>query len=80
MGLSDERKSMETGRIDSIIAQLQRLHRDAHGIMNAYVDCAISGKAGASFGTAKANLIAGPAGSALDYIKALEIIKEKMTT
>ena len=69
---------MDTGRIDSIIAQLRKLHEDAQRIMNAYIDVVISGKPGASFGMTKTRVLVGPAGSTLDYIRALEIIKEDM--
>jgi len=69
---------MSAGRIDHIIAQLQRLYEDAQGIMNAYVEMEISGKPGVSFGVAKTHLIAEPAGLSIDYIEALKVVKKGM--
>jgi hypothetical protein len=69
---------MNTERIDNIIAQLKQLHKDAQEIMDDYVGTVVCGKE-ISFGSTKTYVIAEPAGRALNYIKALKIVKEKMT-
>jgi hypothetical protein len=64
------------GRLDDIIDQLEKLHKDAHSIFDAYVDDLIC--PGMSFGVLKAHEI-GRAGTTLDYIAALKMLREKIT-
>ena len=67
------------GRLADIIAQLENLHKDAQEIFNAYVDELRCRHPHESFGNLKFRKIASPAGSTLDYIAALKIVREKIT-
>lgn len=68
------------GRLDNIIEQLETLHKDAQGIFDAHVDCIMCGlPPGTSFGDVKRREIAIPAGSALNYVAALKMLREKFT-
>jgi hypothetical protein len=64
------------GRIDDIIRQLQRLHADAQDIMDAHVEYLHCLSPHLPFGTLKLHAIAKPAGSRLDYIEALKIVRK----
>ncbi len=70
---------MNTGRLDKIINDLERLHHDAQEILNAYVTEKICNAPHASFGEAKAYYISRPAGSALNYIAALKHVRDYLT-
>ena len=62
-------------RIDSIVGDLNRLHGEAHDIFNAHVDFLLCDRpTGASFGETKRQMLK-PAGLALDYIKALDMLR-----
>ena len=72
-------RQCSVGRLDNIIEQLEKLHKDAQGIFDAHVDelrCQIPG---IPFGTLKACEITGRAGSALNYVAALKLLREKVT-
>ena len=66
-------------RLDSIIEQLEGLHGDAQNIFDAHVDCLMCDQPrGTSFGMLKAREITTPAGSALNYVKALKLVRERI--
>jgi hypothetical protein len=67
------------GRLDRIIRELEQLHTEAQDIFDAHVDVVRCQTPGVPFGTLKMCEIAGPAGSALNYIQALKIVREKIT-
>ena len=67
------------GRIDRIIDELEQLHRDAQGIFNAHIDYVRCRAPSVPFGTLKFREIAEPAGSTLNYIAALKIVRKKIT-
>src|SRR5262245_9130600 len=60
------------GRLDSIISQLEQLHKDAQRIFDAHVDELRYRMPGIPFGILKACEITNRAGSALDYVAALK--------
>jgi hypothetical protein len=68
-----------TSRIDRIIKELEQLHTDAQGIFDAHVDYLCCKERSASFGALKSREIARPAGSALNYVAALKIVRKKIT-
>jgi hypothetical protein len=67
------------GRLDNIISQLEQLHKDAQGIFDAHVDEMRCRMPGIPFGVLKACEITNRAGSALDYLRALKIVRENIT-
>jgi hypothetical protein len=67
------------GRLDNIIKELERLHNDAHDIIDAHVDSVRCLTPGIPFGVLKSREIAGPAGNSLNYINALKIVRQKLT-
>jgi hypothetical protein len=69
---------MNTGRLDKIISEMQRLQSDAQDIFNAYVAEKICNAPWASFGEAKAYYISRPAGSGLNYVAALRHVREEL--
>ena len=71
--------AMAVGRLDGIIAQLEKLHQDAQEIFDAHIDVLRCRAPYASFGDLKYREIASPAGSSLNYIAALKIVREKIT-
>ena len=66
------------GRLDRIIKELERLHADAQGIFDAHIDYVRCREPSVPFGVLKCREIAGPAGSALNYIAALKIVRKKI--
>jgi hypothetical protein len=65
-------------RLDTIIATLERLYREAHQIFDAHCVVVLDrAPYGTSFGTIKRKEIFEPAGTALDYIAALKHLNEK---
>jgi hypothetical protein len=66
------------GRLDNIVRELERLHADAQGILNAHVDYLLAKSPKESFGALKYREIAEPAGSALNYIAALKIVRQRI--
>ena len=68
------------GRLDNIIEQLEVLHADAQQIFNAHVDALLVRQpSGTAFGVLKYREIAVPAESALNYVAALKMLREKFT-
>jgi hypothetical protein len=67
------------GRLDRIINELEELHNEAQSIFDAHVEVERCRSPGVPFGTIKKCEIAGPAGSALNYIQALKIVRKKIT-
>ena len=72
-------RQLAVGRIDDIIGQLERLHKDAQRIFDAHIDFLLCRYPRTSFGVMKAHEICTPAGSTLDYIAALRIVQAKIT-
>lgn len=71
--------AQNVSRLDSIIEQLEQLHKDAQGIFDAHVDCLMCDQPlGTSFGVLKARAITTPAGSALNYVRALKLVRERI--
>lgn len=69
----------DVGRLDSIITNLERLQKDANEIINTYTDGFLCNAApGVSWGATKHWLVA-PAGSTLNYVAALKLLREKLT-
>ena len=67
------------GRLDNIIQELERLHNDAQDIFDAHIEVVRCQTPGIPFGVLKSCEIASPAGSSLNYIAALKIVREKIT-
>jgi hypothetical protein len=65
------------GRLDNIIAELERLHHDAQDIFDAHIDFLCCRNPGIPFGVLKSK--ARPAGNSLNYIQALKIVRAKVT-
>jgi hypothetical protein len=72
-------RQVAVGRLDRIIRELENLHKEAQDIFDAHVDFVRCTSPGIPWGVLKACEIATPAGSALNYIAALEIVREKIT-
>jgi hypothetical protein len=71
--------AQNVSRLDSIIEQLEKLHKDAQNIFDAHIDCLMCDQPrGTSFGALKARAITTPAGSALNYIEALKLVRERI--
>jgi hypothetical protein len=69
-----------TGRIDRIIKELEGLYGEAQDIFNAHVDYALAkDRSVISFGEMKTREIARPAGSTMNYVSALKIVRKKIT-
>jgi hypothetical protein len=67
------------GRLDRIIRELEQLHDEAQGIFDAHVEVLRCQTPQVPFGSIKMCEIAAPAGSSLNYIRALKIVREKIT-
>jgi hypothetical protein len=72
-------RQVAVGRLDNIIRELERLHKDAQDIFNAHIDFVRCQSPGIPFGVLKACEICKPAGPALNYIAALKIVRDKIT-
>lgn len=72
-------RQVAVGRLDNIIRELERLHKDAQGIFDAHIDVVRCQAPDIPFGVLKSCEIAGPAGSSLNYIAALKIVRKKIT-
>ena len=67
-------------RVQQIIDQLEELHRQAHEIFDARVEVILAGQPyGTSVGATKVNCIFAPAGSTLNYVKALKNLRDGKT-
>jgi hypothetical protein len=71
-------RQVAVGRLDRIIRELEQLHKEAQDIFNAHIDFVRCQSPGIPFGVLKACEIATPAGSTLNYIAALKIVREKI--
>lgn len=72
-------KPPAVGRLDHIIKELERLYNDAQDIFDSHIDFVSCRNPGLPFGVLKSNEIAGPAGNSLNYIRALKIVRAKIT-
>ena len=72
-------RQVAVGRLDRIIRELEQLHKEAQDIFDAHVDVMRCQSPGLSWGVLKSCEIATPAGSTLNYIAALKIVREKIT-
>lgn len=69
----------DVGRLDYIITNLERLQKDATEILNIHIDGLLCNAAPeVSWGATKHRLVA-PAGSTLNYVAALKLLREKLT-
>jgi hypothetical protein len=69
-----------TGRLDRIIADLERLQKDGHDILNSYVDQLLcQHPRGTSFGATKYREFADKAGETLNLVEALKQLRERLT-
>jgi len=66
----------DTGRIEQIIRELERLQKDANGIVNTYVDY-VAARTGNSFTATRAAIIF-PLGSQINFPAALRVIREEL--
>jgi len=67
------------GRIDRIIKQLEGLYGEAQDIFYSHVDYALAkDKSVISFDDMKSRAIARPAGSTINYVAALKIVRAKI--
>ena len=67
--------ALNTGRLDRIISELERLHDDADKIIDAHVNCLLRDlPPAASFGVTKYRVLE-PAGRSLHYINALKLVR-----
>jgi len=67
------------GRLDDTIEQLEKLHKVAHDIFDAHIDDIRRQNPGVPWSTLKTCEIATPAGSSMDIVKGLKILREKFT-
>jgi hypothetical protein len=72
-------RQVAVGRLDRIIRELEQLYKEAQDIFDAHVEVVRCGTPGIPFGVLKSCEIAAPAGSALNYIAALKIVRKKIT-
>jgi len=70
-------QQIATGRLDRIIRELEKLQDEAQDIFDAHIDFMRCQTPGVPWGALKACEITGRAGSALDYVAALKILREK---
>jgi hypothetical protein len=70
---------MDTGRLDKIVKDLERLQRDADGIIDSFVDYKIANAPHTSFGQSKSYFACRHAGSTLDRVAALRHVKHELT-
>jgi hypothetical protein len=68
------------GRLDDIVAQLEKLQKDANQILDAYTDELLCREPrGTSWGDLKYRKIAAPAGLTINHVNALRLVREKLT-
>ena len=71
---------MKPTRLDRIMHELEVLQNDADGIIDTYVNSVLAEHPEAvSWGTEKIRLIARPAGSTLNRIEALKVVRPALT-
>ena len=66
-------------RLDIIIEQLEKLHDDAQRLFDLHTEELRHECPGIPFGVLKTCELTGRAGSSLDYIAALKLLREKFT-
>jgi hypothetical protein len=64
------------GRLDNIIRDLERLHNDAQDIFDSHIDALRCQCPGIPFSVMKSCELTARAGSTLNYIAALKIVRE----
>ena len=65
-------------RLDRIVTTLEQAIREANDILDSYIDARLHRyPCGTTFGHVKSVELGGPAGSTMDYAKALKIIRKK---
>jgi hypothetical protein len=75
----DDQMTTKTGKLDRIIVDLENLQSDAQDLIDAHVDrLASKYPQGTSWGVIKCREIAEPAGSTLDLVAALRLVKEQI--
>jgi hypothetical protein len=67
------------GRLDHIIKEFERLQQDTQEIFDHHVDYLKCSSPTVPFGTLKSREITGPAGSDINYVAALKILRRKIT-
>ena len=68
--------TVATGRLDRIVADLERLQKEADEILNTYTDQLVSNAtSGTSWGVTKYQQLAAPAGSTMNRVAALKILR-----
>jgi hypothetical protein len=67
------------GRLDNIIRDLERLHNDAQDIFDSHIDVIRCRCPDIPFDVVKSCKLTAPAGSALNYIAALNIVRDAIT-
>jgi hypothetical protein len=72
-------RQVAVGRLDRIIRELEGLYKKAQDIFDAHVDVVRCQSPGIPWGVLKSCEIAQPAGSTLNYIAALKIVRQKIT-
>jgi hypothetical protein len=75
--LTEKKMARAVGRLDDTIAQLEKLHEVAHSIFDAHIDDVRRQCPGVPWSTLKICEIAGPAGSSMDIVRGLKILREK---
>jgi hypothetical protein len=68
---------MDTGRLDRIVIGLAGLQAEADEIIDAYV-VSLACRSGSGYGATKAAYIFPRVGSQLNYVKALEYVREQL--
>src|SRR5262249_24741088 len=66
----------DSGRLEQIVNELERLQKDANGIVNTYVDY-VTARPGNSFTATRAAIIF-PLGSQINFPAALRVIREEL--
>ncbi len=70
--------TMPMGRLDRIVTELERLQKDADEILDTYTDQLVSKEpAGTSWGVTKYSRVAYPAGSTINRVAALKMLRDK---
>jgi hypothetical protein len=75
----EKKMARAVGRLDETIAQLEKLHKVADDIFDAHIDDIRREMPGVPWGALKTCEIAVPAGSTLDYVAGLKLLRRKFT-
>lgn len=71
---------MKPDRLDRVMRELELLQNDADGIIDAYVNEVLATTPGAlSWGGAKLHLVGLPAGSTINRVEALRLVRRALT-